>query len=354
MAGSHESNPNTQIATSSKKSKTGKSGHHKSGKSGQQHEHSGKKSKNRVHFSEEHSSKRQRVEDDPSMYKDGPLEAVSSKFKKTKPYFTNGMFIDMKKVEELGFGHLKEHLQNYMCWLGINSEYNVNVLRVFYQSLTAKPKYKKVNEKETIGRVDFKATVRGRKIKFSWRDINRLLGVTDEGMNQWIYPDKLSQEELEEVYETKGKKVSAMPDSKRVLQYVYSRLMTNKGGNFNEFTQLDNLWLPRFLTMQPINPGQLISMKLHRWWEAKEKGKPGYLPYPQVIAFLLEKFMIKSTEEADNVKCLPIGSMNLGKMGIKYDKPAKLTRSGSQAGCASHTTLLQNNPFTLILAFTCA
>ena len=127
-----------------------------------------------------------------------------------------------------------------MCWLGINKEYNINVLRVFYQSLTAKAKYTKVNEKETIRRVDFKATVRGRNIKFSWRDINRLLGVTEEAMNQWIHADKLSQEELEVVYETKGKKVSAMPDSKRVLQYVYSRLMTHKGGNFNEFTQLDN------------------------------------------------------------------------------------------------------------------
>ena len=82
-------------------SKSGKSGHHKSGKSGQ-HEQSGisgKKHKKRVQFSEEPSSKRQRVEDDPSVYKDGPLEAVSSKFEQTKPYFTNGMFIDMKKVE---------------------------------------------------------------------------------------------------------------------------------------------------------------------------------------------------------------------------------------------------------------
>ena len=140
MAGSHESNPNTQITTSSKKSKSGKSGHHsKSGKCGQ-HEQSGisgKKHKKSVRFSEEPSFKRQRVEDDPSVYKDGPVEAISSKFEKTKPYFTNWMFIDMKKIEELGFGHLKENLQNYMCWLGINSEYNVNVLRVFYQSLTA-------------------------------------------------------------------------------------------------------------------------------------------------------------------------------------------------------------------------
>ena len=265
MAGSHESNPNTELVTASKKSKTGKSGHHKSGKSGQQHEHSGKKSKKSVRFSEEPSSKRQRIEDDPSVYKDGPLEAVSSQFEKTKPYFTNGIFVDMKKVEELGFGHLKEHLQKYMCWLGINRQYNINVLRVFYQSLTAKAKYKTVNEKETIRRVTFKATVRGRKVKITWRDINRVLGVTDEGMNQWIYPEKLSQEELATVYETKGKKVSVMPDSKTVLQYIYSRLMANKGGNFNEFTGLDNPWLPRFLTKQPINPGQLMSMELNRW-----------------------------------------------------------------------------------------
>ena len=123
-----------------------------------------------------------------------------------------------------------------MCWLGINSQYNINVLRVFFQSLTAKAKYKTVNEKETIRRVTFKATMRGRTITFTWRNINDLLGVTDERMNEWLQPEKLSQEELERVYETKGKKVSAMSDSNRVLQYVYSRLMTHKGGNFNEFT----------------------------------------------------------------------------------------------------------------------
>ena len=138
MAGSHESNQNIEIASASKKSKTGKSGHsksgksrkHHSGKSEQQHEHSKQKgSKKRVQFSEEPSSKRQRVEDDPLVYKDGPLEAVPSTFENIKPYFTNGLYVDLNKVEDLGFGHLKEHFQKYMCWLGINSEYNINVLR---------------------------------------------------------------------------------------------------------------------------------------------------------------------------------------------------------------------------------
>ena len=62
MAGSHESNPNLQKASSSKKSKgSGNSGNSgKSGKSG--------KNKKRVQFAEEPSSKRQRVEDDYSEY----------------------------------------------------------------------------------------------------------------------------------------------------------------------------------------------------------------------------------------------------------------------------------------------
>ena len=218
MAGSHETNPNPEIATASKKSKSksGKSGHHsKSGKSGQsgqsglQQEHSKRKGKKKVKFSEEPASKRQRVEEDDLLeYRDGPLEAVSSKFETVKPYFNQGMFIDLEKFEELGFGHLREHLQRYMCWLGINNQYNINVLRVFYQSLSAKAKYKTVNGKETIRRVNFKATVRGRTMNFTWRDINDLLGVTEEGMNEWLHPEKLSKAELEKVYETKGKKVS--------------------------------------------------------------------------------------------------------------------------------------------------
>ena len=127
------------------------------------------------------------MEEDPLVYKDGPLETVSSTFENIKPYFTNGLYVDLKKIEDLGFGHLKEHLQKYMCWLGINKEYNINVLMVFCQSLTAKAKYKKVNGKETIRRVDFKATVRGRDISFNWRDINAMLGVTEAAMNEWLH-----------------------------------------------------------------------------------------------------------------------------------------------------------------------
>ena len=150
MAGSHETNPNTEIASDSKKSKTGKSGHSRSGKSGQsqeQHEQSGhqvehskKRGKKKVQFSEEPSSKRQRVEeDDPLVYRDGPLEAVSSKFETAKPYFNTGMFIDLDKIDDLGFPHLRPFLEKYMSWLGINQEYNVNVLRVFCQSSLPRP-----------------------------------------------------------------------------------------------------------------------------------------------------------------------------------------------------------------------
>ena len=119
MAGSHESNPILQKASSSKKSK----GSGKSGKSGD----SGKKKK-RVQFAEEPSSKRQRVEDDFSEYRTGPLETVSPAFENRNPYLTNGIFVDLQKLEDLGFAHLNDHLQKYMCWLGINNEYNVQVL----------------------------------------------------------------------------------------------------------------------------------------------------------------------------------------------------------------------------------
>ena len=81
--------------------------------------------------------------------------------------------------------------------------------------------------------------------------------------------------------------------------------MTNKGGNFSEFTQLDNPWLPRFLNQEPINPGQLISTELLRWVDGKSKENAS-LPYPQLITFLLENFNIKSTKGVDNRKCLPM------------------------------------------------
>ena len=103
MAGFNETNPNLQKASSSKKSKN-------SGKSG--------KGKKRVQFAEEHSSKRQRVEEDYSEYISGPLEAVSQAFENKNPYLSNGIFVDLEKLEDLGYD-LSAYLQKYMTWLGI-------------------------------------------------------------------------------------------------------------------------------------------------------------------------------------------------------------------------------------------
>ena len=63
--------------------------------------------------------------------------------------------------------------------------------------------------------------------------------------------------------------------------------MTHKGGNFSEFTQLDNPWLLRLLRKEPINPGQLISIELLRWVDGKNQKDNSPLPFPQLIAFLL-------------------------------------------------------------------
>ena len=293
MAGSHESNPVTQKISSSKKhkSKSGKSSHKHSGKSGHHEEHrdehhehreasgqtpgqdenvqgqpgtSGrveqlvvseqerdaqrKGKKKKVQFAEEPSSKRQRVEeDDPTVYRDGALESVAAKFETSTPIFNHGLFIDLDKIDELGFPHLRPYLEKYMPWLGINQDYNVNVLRVFSQSLSGRAKYRKVDGKEQIHKLSFSATVRGRTFRFTWKTLNELMGITDESMNEWLYPEahKYSKEDLVTLYGTDDKKVSKMSDSYRLLYYVYSRMMTHKGGNFNEFANIDNPLVPQ-------------------------------------------------------------------------------------------------------------
>ena len=84
------------------------------------------------------------------------------------------------------------------------------------------------------------------------------MGITDEGMNEWLYPESLkyTKDELEQLYGTPGKKVSQMSDSNRLLYYIYSRIMTHKGGNFNEFTLLDNPWFPRLLSTSQSTPAR--------------------------------------------------------------------------------------------------
>ena len=224
----------------------------------QEREAQRKGKKKKVQFAEEPSSKRQRVEeDDPSVYREGPLEPVAAKFETSTPVFNHGLYLDLDRVDDLGFPHLRPFLERYMPWLSINQNYNVNVLRVFCQTLTGRAKFRKVDGKEQIHKLSFTATVRGRSIRFTWQTLNEMMGITDESMNEWMYPEahKYSKEDLEKLYGTNGKKVSKMSDSNRLLYYVYSRMMTHKGGNFNEFANVDNPWFPRLLKQLPINPG---------------------------------------------------------------------------------------------------
>ena len=156
MAGLSESNPHHQKSSSSKKS--GKSGKGK-----------GK----RVQFAEEQPSKCQRVqEDDYSEYRSGPLEAVTQAFENRVPYLNNGIYVDMEKFANLGY-ELSDYLEKYKNWVGLQQEYNVQVLRVFFESLTATVKVKDMSKKKSeITKVDFRATVRGRSIKFNWTKQN--------------------------------------------------------------------------------------------------------------------------------------------------------------------------------------
>ena len=107
MAGSNESNPHLQKASSSKKS----------GKSG-------KRKDKQVRFDEEPSSKRQKApEDDYSEYRSRPLESISPAFKNRNPYLNNGIYVDLKTLADLGYD-LTEYLEKYMNWLGLQNDYN--------------------------------------------------------------------------------------------------------------------------------------------------------------------------------------------------------------------------------------
>ena len=75
--------------------------------------------------------------------------------------------------------------------------------------------------KSEVARVDFYATIRGRTIKFNWKTINQFMGITNPDLNKSKYHRRFVQEDLEEVYGTSRKRVSSMPDAKRVLQYIY-------------------------------------------------------------------------------------------------------------------------------------
>ena len=108
---------------------------------------SGKRKGKQVQFAEEPtSSKRQKVqdEDDLNIYRSGPLEPISPAFEHRNPYLTNGIYVNLKTLQNLGFD-LSDQLGKYMNWLGIQNEYSVNVLRVFYQSLSARVKRREKN-----------------------------------------------------------------------------------------------------------------------------------------------------------------------------------------------------------------
>ena len=86
-------------------------------------------------------------------------------------------------------------------------------------------------------------------------------------------------------------------------------------------------------------------MELLRWVDGKNQKDNASLPFPQLIAFLLEQFNIKSTEGVDNRKSLPMDTKNLGKMGVSYIKPVRAAGSSSRG--AVHLIILSHPPLVL-------
>ena len=151
-----------------------------------------------------------------SVYRSGPLEPISPAFEHRNPYLTNGIYVNLETLQNLGFD-LSDQLGKYMNWLGIQNDYSVNVLCVFYQSLYAKVKRREKDNETLVAGVRFYATVRGRHIEFDWRIINHLLGIIALALNKWKYHRRFNSDRLSEVYGTEGKKVSGMTDLNRVI-----------------------------------------------------------------------------------------------------------------------------------------
>ena len=89
------------------------------------------------------------------------------------------IFIDLKYLKTWGY-NLDKWLKPYESWLGIDDEYDLDVIRVFYSNLSVDDITD--DDGEVIG-ISFTSQVRGQGVSFDDAGLNVVLGMEDDKYN---------------------------------------------------------------------------------------------------------------------------------------------------------------------------
>ena len=181
---------------------------------------------------------------------------------------------------------MTDWLLQYMPLLGINLPYSPEVVRVFYHNMHLQEKTNKSDDDVLV------TNVRDQEIRLTAHDLNVILGVVNIPED----PPRLSHVECHQILfpgaQIEGKKINvtpaAMKDEYRVLWYVYSRSLVQKGQSFTHFVRRDFERFASLIAMEQRDLGKWIMEEMITFLSTAKVRLRATIPYPSLISRILE------------------------------------------------------------------
>ncbi|KAK4253566.1 hypothetical protein QN277_010222 [Acacia crassicarpa] len=175
--------------------------------------------------------------------------------------------------------------------------------------------------------------VRGQKIVITAQYINTLLGIIDPPSVPVItYTDAQIFQILRPNTPIGALNfpLVSMPPLHRVLWYIYTRNLVQKGNNFTHFARKDHALFASIIDKVPHNIGEWVYSEMHKFKSASKPSTP--IPFPNLVSLILFEAGIWHLESNEApVKPLMFGQSHLNHMGITFKEGTGQSKARSNS-----------------------
>ncbi|KAK4284928.1 hypothetical protein QN277_001694 [Acacia crassicarpa] len=231
--------------------------------------------------------------------------------------FCPTVYVDLGKLKSECNIDLSPWLKQYEPLLSIRTVYCPTVVKLFYFNMIA------ANETDAEGNIIeevLETQVRGKKIKITAESINNILGITDVPTTS-VKP--LSDDAIFSILkpgEPIGKlnfKPASMCNTFRVIWFIYSRNMVQKGNNFTHFTSRDYNLFASIISQEPQNVGKWVLDEMNNFrFNSKMTST---IPFPNLVSFILFAHKVwYLIDEEKPMKPLMFGKDHVHRMQISF------------------------------------
>lgn len=192
------------------------------------------------------------------------------------------IYLDLESFQKKCNLDLSPWVLPYMPLLSITTPYSPSIVKVFYHNMV---------KKEVNDEIILQSSVRGTTIRITARILNSYFGISDslEDPLKLTIPECFKILFPDKVFDGKPLKFkpSQMSQTYRILWYLYSRNIVNKGRCFTHFVLRDYQFLASIISKEPRNLGKLVISEMSAFISSSKAGNQNTIPYPTLVSQIL-------------------------------------------------------------------